>query len=159
MKLRVAYNNLVLPSPYHSINWSSYWALWFYLFTNITQSIHTHRYTYIYIYIYIYYIYYIYLYLYYIYIIYIYLLVYIYIYIRIYTIKFFPLLIKCSISCTTEWFNWIMVKIELSFKYSEFHVNYFTIFSLITALSTNVTKSLQCKDIFLSLITCSHVLR
>ena len=42
-------------------------------------------------------------------------------------------------------------KIQLSFKYSEFHVNYFTIFSLITTtLSTDVTKSLQCKGIFLS---------
>ena len=43
-----------------------------------------------------------------------------------------------------------MVKIQPSFKYSEFYVNYFTIFSLITTLSTDVTKSLQCKDIFLS---------
>ena len=41
-------------------------------------------------------------------------------------------------------------KIQTSFKYSEFHVNYFTIFNLITALSTDVTKSLQCKGIFLS---------
>ena len=41
-------------------------------------------------------------------------------------------------------------KIKLSFKYSEFHVNYFTIFSLLTTLSTDVTKSLQCKGIFLS---------
>ena len=52
-----------------------------------------------------------------------------------------------------ERFNWIMVKIQLSFKYSEFHVNYFTIFSLITTLSADVTKSLQCKGIFLSDVT------
>ena len=38
-----------------------------------------------------------------------------------------------------------MVKVLLSVKYSEFHVNYYTIFSLITTLSTDVTKSLQCK--------------
>ena len=31
-----------------------------------------------------------------------------------------------------------MVKIQPSFKYLEFHVNYFTIFSLITTLSTDV---------------------
>ena len=31
-----------------------------------------------------------------------------------------------------------MVKIQLIFRYSEFHVNYFTIFSLITTLSTDV---------------------
>ena len=48
---------------------------------------------------------------------------------------------------------WIMVKIQLSFKYSEFHLNYFTIFSLIATLSTDVTKSLQCKGIFLSDVT------
>ena len=30
---------------------------------------------------------------------------------------------------------------------------YFTIFSLITTLSTDVTKSLQCKGIFLSNVT------
>ena len=35
----------------------------------------------------------------------------------------------------------------------EFHVNYFTIFSLITTLSTDVTKSLQCKGISLSDVT------
>ena len=46
-----------------------------------------------------------------------------------------------------------MVKIQLSFKCSEFHVNYFTIFSLIATLSTDVTKSLQCKGIFLSDVT------
>ena len=68
----------------------------------------------------------------------------------IYTTKLFPSLIKWSISCTIERFSWIMVKIQLSFNYSEFHVNYFTIFSLITTLSTDVTKSLQCKGIFLS---------
>ena len=78
------------------------------------------------------------------------------IYIYIYTIKLFPSLIKCSVSCTIERFNWIMVKIQLSFKYSEFHVNYFTILSLITTLSTDVTKSLQCKGIFLSDVTWSH---
>ena len=71
--------------------------------------------------------------------IYIYLYIYIYIYIFIYinTIKLFLsliTLIECSIWCTIEWFNWITVKIQLSFKYSEFHVNYFTIFSLITTL-------------------------
>ena len=43
-----------------------------------------------------------------------------------------------------------MVKIQPSNKYSEFHVNYFTIFSLITILSTDVTKSLQYKNIFFS---------
>ena len=52
-----------------------------------------------------------------------------------------------------------MVKIQLSFKYSEFHVNYFTIFSLITTLSTNVTKSLQCKGIFFSDVTWRHACR
>ena len=36
-------------------------------------------------------------------------------------------------------FYWIMVKIQPSFKYSEFHVKYFTIFSLITTLITDVT--------------------
>ena len=40
-----------------------------------------------------------------------------------------------------------MIKIQPSFKYSGFHVNYFTIFSLITTFSTDVTKSLQCKAI------------
>ena len=49
-----------------------------------------------------------------------------------------------------------MVKIHLGFKYSEFHVNFFTIFNLITTLSTDVTKSLQCKGIFLSDVTCHH---
>ena len=83
----------------------------------------------------------------YIYIIYIYI---IYIYIYIHTIILFSSPINCSISCTIEWSNWITVKIQLSFKYSEFHVNYFTIFSLITTLSTDVTKLLQCKGIFLS---------
>ena len=39
-------------------------------------------------------------------------------------------------------------KIQLNFKYSEFHVNNFTIFSLITTPPTDVTKSLQCKGIF-----------
>ena len=33
-----------------------------------------------------------------------------------------------------------MVKIQPSFKYSEFHVNYFTIFSLIITLSTGNFK-------------------
>ena len=41
-----------------------------------------------------------------------------------------------------------MVKIQVSFKYSELHVNYFTIFSLITTMSTDFTKSLQNKGIF-----------
>ena len=69
---------------------------------------------------------------------------YVYVYIYLYIIKLFPSLIKCSISCTIERFNWIMAKIQLSFKYSEFQVNYFTIFSLITTLSTDVTTfSLQ----------------
>ena len=80
----------------------------------------------------------------------------IYIYIYIYIIKLFPSLIRCLISCTIESFNWIMVKIQLSFKYSQFHVNYFTIFSLITTLSTHVTKSLLCKGIFLSDVTWRH---
>ena len=35
-----------------------------------------------------------------------------------------------------------MVKIQPSFKNLEFHVNYFTIFGLITTLSTDVKKSL-----------------
>ena len=52
-----------------------------------------------------------------------------------------------------------MVKIQLSFKYSEFHVNYFTIFSLITSLSTDITKSLQCKGIFLSNVSRRHASR
>ena len=67
----------------------------------------------------------------------IYIYIYIYIFIYINTIKLFLsliTLIECSIWCTIEWFNWITVKIQLSFKYSEFHVNYFTIFSLITTL-------------------------
>ena len=42
-----------------------------------------------------------------------------------------------------------MVKIQLSFKYSELHVNYFATFNLITTLSTDVKKSLQRKDIYL----------
>ena len=46
-----------------------------------------------------------------------------------------------------------MVKIQPSFKYLEFHVNYFTIFSLITTLPTDVTKLLQCKGIILSDVT------
>ena len=46
-----------------------------------------------------------------------------------------------------------MVKKLPSFKSSEFHVNYFTIFSLITTLSTDVTKSLHCKGIILSDVT------
>ena len=46
-----------------------------------------------------------------------------------------------------------MVKIQPSFMYSEFHVNYFTIFSLLTTLSTDVTKSVQCKGILLCRIT------
>ena len=76
-----------------------------------------------------------------------------------YGFKLFSSLIKCSISFKIERFNWIMVKIQLSFKYSEFHVNYFTIFSLITTLSTDVTKSLQYKDILLSDVTWRHVWR
>ena len=44
-------------------------------------------------------------------------------------------------------------KIQSSFKYSEFQVNYLTISSLITTLSTDVTKSLQCKGILLSDVT------
>ena len=71
----------------------------------------------------------------------------------IYTTKLFSSLIQCSISCTIEQFNWIIVKMQPSFKYSEFHVNYFTIFRLITTLSTDVTKSLQCKGILLSDVT------
>ena len=54
MKLRVAYNNWVLSYPYHSINCSSHWATWFYLYTTIIQSIHTYIYVYIYLSIYIY---------------------------------------------------------------------------------------------------------
>ena len=46
-----------------------------------------------------------------------------------------------------------MVKIQPSVKYLEFHVNYFIIFSLITTLSTDVTKLLQCKGIFVSDVT------
>ena len=44
----------------------------------------------------------------------------------------------------------IHIYIYIYYMYSEFHVNYFTIFTLITTLSTDVTKSLQCKGIFLS---------
>ena len=47
-----------------------------------------------------------------------------------------------------------MVKLQPGFKYSEFHVNYFTIFSLINTLSTDVTKSLQCKA---TLFQCYNV--
>ena len=78
----------------------------------------------------------------------------------VHCMKLFPsiiTLINCSVSCTIEWFNWIMVKIQLSFKYSEFHVNYFTIFNLITTLSTDVTKSLKCKGIFLSKVNWRHI--
>ena len=78
---------------------------------------------------------------------------------HLYTIKLFPSLIKCSISCTIEQFNWIVVRIQLSLKYSVFHINYFTIFSLITTLWTEVTKSLQCKGIFLSNATWRHAWR
>ena len=46
-----------------------------------------------------------------------------------------------------------MVKNTTKFKYSEFHVNYFTIFSLITTLSTDITKLLQCKGMLLSNVT------
>ena len=46
-----------------------------------------------------------------------------------------------------------MVKNTTKFQYSEFHVNYFTIFSFITTLSKDVTKSLQCKGIFLINVT------
>ena len=46
-----------------------------------------------------------------------------------------------------------MVKMQPSSKYSELHVNYFIIFSLITTVSTDVTKSLQSKGIFLSDVT------
>ena len=128
------------------------------VYYHYTKYTLTDRYTYIYIYIiYLYYIYNIYIYIFIS--IYIYIYIYICIYIRIHTIKLFPSLMKCSVSFTIERFNWIMVKIEPSFMFSEFHVNYFTIFSLITTLSTNVTKSLQCKDIFLSLVTWRHVLR
>ena len=42
-----------------------------------------------------------------------------------------------------------MVKrIQTSFKYSEFYLNSFTIFCLITNLATDVTKSLQGRSIF-----------
>ena len=51
-----------------------------------------------------------------------------------------------------------MVKIQPGFKYSEFHVNYFTIFSLITALSTNVTKLLPCKYIYIYIQASNRVL-
>ena len=40
--VRVRYNNWVLSYSYHSINCSSYWALWFYLYTTIVKSIHTY---------------------------------------------------------------------------------------------------------------------
>ena len=75
------------------------------------------------------------------------------------TIKFLMENFSCSISCTIERFNWIMVKIQPSFKYSEFHINYFTIFSLMTTLSYDVTKLLQCKGIFLSHVKWRHVCR
>ena len=101
------------------------------LYMSYTSWLPQNHCIYIYIYIYIY-------------------ILYTYIYIYIYTIKLYPPLINCSILCTTEWFNWIMLKIQLSFQYSEFHVNYFTIFSLIISQSTDLTKSLQCKGIFLS---------
>ena len=42
MKLRVACDNWVLSYPYHIINCSSYWTLWFHLYATIRQSTHTH---------------------------------------------------------------------------------------------------------------------
>ena len=53
-------------------------------------------------------------------------------------------------------FHWIMIEMQLSFKFSDFHVNYFTILRLITTFSTDVTKSLQCKGIILSSVTWRH---
>ena len=44
----------------------------------------------------------------------------------------------------------IHIYVQLIFKYSEIHGKYFTIFSLITTLSTDVIKSLQSKGILLS---------
>ena len=73
---------------------------------------------------------------------------YIFWYICIYTIKLFPSLIKYSISCTIERFKWIMVKNTTKFQVLRVSCKYFTIFSLITAFSIDVTKSLQCKGIF-----------
>ena len=96
----------------------------------------------------------------------VYLYIYIYIYnvsdvciFKMYTTKLFSSLIKYSISYTIEQFNWIMVKIQLIFKYLEFHVNYFTLFSLITTPPTDVTKSLQCKGFFLDSFTWRHAWR
>ena len=51
-----------------------------------------------------------------------------------------------------------MVKIQPSFKYSQFHVNYFTIFSLITILSTDVTKLFHCKFFQFFQVTSSDVM-
>ena len=88
---------------------------------------------------------------------YIYIYIYIYIYHKI--VSFTNKMLNFMCSRAAEWFNWIMVKIQLSFKYSEFHVNYFAIFSLITTLSTDVTNSLQCKSIFSSDVTWRHAWR
>ena len=71
----------------------------------------------------------------------------------------FSSLIYCSVLCKIEWFNWIMVKIQLSFKHSEFYINCLIIFSLITTLSTDFKKSLQCKGIFLSNVNWRHAWR
>ena len=61
-----------------------------------------------------------------------YLYIYIYIYICI------PYIYHKIVSFTNKmlnimyiWFNWIMVKIQLSFRYSELHVNYFAVFNLV----------------------------
>ena len=122
------------------------------IYTNI--NIYTYLYVYIFIYVSKTYI--------------MYICIYIYIYIynvsdvcifQMYTIKLFSSLIKCSISYTIEQSNWIMVKIQLSFQYLEFHVNYFTLFSLITTPPTDVTKSLQCKGFFLNSITWRNAWR
>ena len=124
------------------------------IYTNI--NIYTYLYVYIFIYVSKTYIMYICIYIY----------IYIYIYnvsdvciFQMYTIKLFSSLIKCSISYTIEQSNWIMVKIQLSFQYLEFHVNYFTLFSLITTPPTDVTKSLQCKGFFLNSITWRNAWR
>ena len=80
-----------------------------------------------------------------------------YIYIHTYTIKLFPSLIKCSISCTIEQFKWIMVKNTTKIQVLRVSSKYLTIFSLITTPSTDVTKSLQCKGIFFSLFKWRHL--
>ena len=58
--------------------------------------------------------------------------------------------LSSSLSLCIYIYIYIYIYIQLIFKYSEIHGKYFTIFSLITTLSTDVIKSLQSKGILLS---------